>query len=207
MTADLSPAGPHSPEYTGQVADMLAECVRVLNYATAGDAPGLTYPADAYALLGTLAAGTGRLPQLFGQVRAFLAEQAAGGGLADDSGRDVMMLAAAASAGLIAASAHAESITRDLLAAQQSLSGLSAADAEPATVPNDTYGPLTAAELADLRAAAHKCLACGMLADVDPELHQSRYGHRPKYRDDSGRVLVWFAGQWAEKIDESGARP
>lgn len=75
------------------------------------------------------------------------------------------------------------------------------------TVPNDTYGDLTAAELADLRAAAHPCLTCGMLADVDPELHLSRYGHRPKYRDDSGRVLVWFASRWAEKIDEPARTP
>lgn len=58
-------------------------------------------------------------------------------------------------------------------------------------------------------ASAHKCLACGMLADVDPELHRTRYGHRPKYADETGRVFVWFAGRWAEKLDETapgGAR-
>jgi len=55
----------------------------------------------------------------------------------------------------------------------------------------------------DLHASAHACLACGMLADVDPELHHARYGHRPRYRDDDGRVRVWFAGQWAEKLDRT----
>jgi hypothetical protein len=72
-----------------------------------------------------------------------------------------------------------------------------------AAVQNDTYGELTRAELAELRAGAHPCLRCGMAADVDPVLHESRYGHRPKYRDESGRVFVWFAGRWAEKLDES----
>jgi len=72
-----------------------------------------------------------------------------------------------------------------------------------AVVRNDTHGDLTRAELDELRAGAHPCLRCGMLADVDPVLHEDRYGHRPKYRDESGRVFVWFAGRWAEKLDES----
>ena len=72
-----------------------------------------------------------------------------------------------------------------------------------AVVRNDTHGDLARAELDELRAGAHPCLRCGMLADVDPVLHEDRYGHRPKYRDESGRVFVWFAGRWAEKLDES----
>ncbi len=54
------------------------------------------------------------------------------------------------------------------------------------TVYNDTYGEMTGKELAELRKQAHKCLRCGMLADVDPVLHASRYGHRPQYRDEQG---------------------
>jgi hypothetical protein len=82
--------------------------------------------------------------------------------------------------------------------------GWAGAAAEPpaAEVLNDTHGDLTRAELAELRADAHPCLRCGMLADVDPVLHEARYGHAPKYRDESGRVFVW-AGQWAELLDES----
>ena len=53
----------------------------------------------------------------------------------------------------------------------------------------------------DLRASAHACLVCGRLADVDPELHHARYGHRSRYRDDDGTVRVWFAGRWAEKLN------
>jgi hypothetical protein len=78
-----------------------------------------------------------------------------------------------------------------------------AAPPAAAMVRNDTHGDVTRAELAELRAGAHPCLRCGMLADVDPVLHEERYGHRPKYRDESGRVFVWFAGRWAEKLDES----
>lgn len=44
---------------------------------------------------------------------------------------------------------------------------------------NDTYGEITTAELADLRAHAQRCRVCGMLATVDPAFHASRYGHAP----------------------------
>ena len=72
-----------------------------------------------------------------------------------------------------------------------------------------------APDIPDLRASAHACLACGMLADVDPELHHARYGHRPRYRDDDGTVRVWFEGgggwgvvginEWAETREENAA--
>jgi hypothetical protein len=67
---------------------------------------------------------------------------------------------------------------------------------DPATVRSDTYGEITRAELADLRAAARPCLRCGMLADVDPELHASRYGHAPVIRDGSG-TLTWSSDAWS----------
>lgn len=76
---DLNPDTPHSPERTRQLADVAAEAIRTLNYATMIDRGGLDYPGDAYELLGTLGQLAARLPQLCGQVSAWLdAEQAAG---------------------------------------------------------------------------------------------------------------------------------
>ena len=56
---------------------------------------------------------------------------------------------------------------------------------------NDTYGEITRAELADLRAHAERCSQCGMLASVDPALHTTRYGHAPRFRR-AGRVWTWI---------------
>src|SRR5258707_15858738 len=86
---ELRTDGPHSAEYTMQVAYALAEAARVLNYATMPGAGGLDYPGDAYSLLGALYTATERLPQLFGQLTAFLAGQRDAGKLADDHARNV----------------------------------------------------------------------------------------------------------------------
>lgn len=51
---------------------------------------------------------------------------------------------------------------------------------------NDTYGQVTDEEHQALRARAHRCSQCGQLADVDPNFHESRYGHAPQYQDDDG---------------------
>lgn len=58
-------------------------------------------------------------------------------------------------------------------------------------IQNDTFGEITDGELAELRKSSHLCIRCGMLADVDPVLHASRYGHRPAYRDDQGTWEYW----------------
>ena len=63
-------------------------------------------------------------------------------------------------------------------------------DSAPRTHPNDTYGELTGEELASAHEGAKKCLRCGMLATVDPILHESRYGHAPVIKDGTGE-LVW----------------
>jgi hypothetical protein len=69
--------GPHSPEYTKEVADFLAEAVRVLNYATKGD--GLQYPSDVAHVVGALALATERTQQLLQQLSTWLgAEHEAG---------------------------------------------------------------------------------------------------------------------------------
>jgi hypothetical protein len=70
---------PESPDRTRLLGGILAEAVRALNYATLGDVPGLEFPADADALLGNLALAVMRLPQLLGQVVAWLQDQNAAG--------------------------------------------------------------------------------------------------------------------------------
>lgn len=63
-------------------------------------------------------------------------------------------------------------------------------------IKNDTFGEISREELAALRATAHKCRQCGMLADVDPEFHQSRYGHAPSYTGEDGKIRAWINGRW-----------
>jgi hypothetical protein len=78
-TIDLNPDAPHSPERTRELADVAAEAVRTLNYATAPGKDGLTYPGDAYELLGALWTLSQRLPQLCHQTVDYLrGEQDAG---------------------------------------------------------------------------------------------------------------------------------
>lgn len=124
MDISLNTDGPHSPEYTQEVANALAEAVRVLNYATLGDAPGLENPGDAYSLLAALYTATMRMPQLLQQVRSFLNDEASSGQLADDHQRDPSTQTAIAGGALMTAAEHAESLTRNLQQAQQEISGL-----------------------------------------------------------------------------------
>lgn len=72
-TIDLDPDGPHDPKRTQQLADVAAEAIRTLNYATRSK-DGLRDPGDAYELLGTLAQLAERLPQLCGQIRDYLTD-------------------------------------------------------------------------------------------------------------------------------------
>lgn len=123
MEINLNPDGPHSPERTEEAGNLLAECVRYLNYASNGG-PGLAYPGDVYSLLGALYTGTERLPQLFGQLTAFLAAQKDSGTLADDLGRDVGKQVAMAAYRLGAAHGLAADLANALQQAQEAISGL-----------------------------------------------------------------------------------
>jgi hypothetical protein len=120
----LNPSGPHTPEYTRQVADTLAEAVRVLIYATRSGAGGLRYPADAYSLLGALCTATGRLDQLLTQVAGFLEAQHRSGTLSDSQGRDPRELVERALYSLFLAREAAFNLTNSLQAAQNAISGL-----------------------------------------------------------------------------------
>jgi hypothetical protein len=81
---ELRTDGPHSPEYTRQVASALAECVRVLNHATLSHEVGsaLKYPSHVDYVLVELASMALRLPQLCEQIATWLAGQHAAGRIA-----------------------------------------------------------------------------------------------------------------------------
>jgi hypothetical protein len=72
---DLNPDGPHSPERTQEIANLVAEGTRFLNYATLSEAPGLVAPCDAYELIGSVKIACERLPQLLSQTGAWLGDQ------------------------------------------------------------------------------------------------------------------------------------
>jgi len=124
MATELRTDGPHSPEYTREVGRVLAEAVRVLNYATLAEAPGLGYPGDAYTLIADLYTATSRMPQLAGQIKNFLDGWQASGQLADDHGADVNERIAAAGYHLGLAHGAASDLTRALQQAQNAISGL-----------------------------------------------------------------------------------
>lgn len=124
MNIDLNTDGPHSPDYTRQLGDALAETVRCLNYATLAEAPGLDYPADAYSLLGALCTAMGRMPQLLDQVGRFLRDQAATGALGDDHGRDPAIQAGMAADLLEDVRNRIAGLTPNLHQAQNDIAGL-----------------------------------------------------------------------------------
>ena len=123
MTA-LNPDGPHSPERTAEAAATLDACSRFLVYATMGTAPGLDYPAEMYSLLGELYSATGRMQQLFGQLRVFLRAQAEAGNLGDRSGRDIHLSVSAACGALVEAGHQSAALTSLLQEAQKEIAGL-----------------------------------------------------------------------------------
>ena len=124
MNIDLNPDGPHSPERTAEVAAIFDACSRFLVYATLGGAPGLDYPAEMYSLLGELYSATGRMQQLFGQLRVFLRAQAEAGNLGDRSGRDIHLSVSAACGALVAAGDASAALTSLLQEAQKEIAGL-----------------------------------------------------------------------------------
>lgn len=127
-TITLSTLGPHTPEYTSEVGQALAECVRVLNYATRSPADeAFRYPADVYELLGSLYTATERMPQLFRQLGEWLARQDQGGRLGVDGGRSKDAVARQVELGRIwlgSAATAALDLTRTLQSAQNSIAQL-----------------------------------------------------------------------------------
>lgn len=75
--------GPHDDDTITALAQITAEAVRALNHATFPRA-ALSEPGTVYRVLGELATAANRLPQLCSQLARWLAEENAGGQLADD---------------------------------------------------------------------------------------------------------------------------
>jgi hypothetical protein len=76
--------GPYADTSTAAAADLAAESVRYLNYATRG---GISEPATTAAVAGSLALAAGRLPQLLHGVSQWLTAELAAGRVADDHHR------------------------------------------------------------------------------------------------------------------------
>jgi hypothetical protein len=84
-TVWLSSDGPHSDDYTSEVATVLSEAVRVLNNATLSRT-GVTYPSTVYDVLSRISATAGGLDQLLRQLGEALRRMLASGQLGDDHG-------------------------------------------------------------------------------------------------------------------------
>ena len=127
-TITLNTLGPHSPKYTAEVAWGLAECVRVLNYATGSSAAaGIAYPVTVYELLGALSTTTGRMPQLLSQLARWLEDRMRAGALADDRDGDVGAAVADARGALDRARSSVADATAALQDAQNAIGGLRSA--------------------------------------------------------------------------------
>lgn len=83
MNVNLNPDGPHSDDYTREVAAALPECVRVLNRATYPHV-GVTWPSTIGSIVGNVHAAAAGLTQLLHQCDARLTEMADTGRLYDD---------------------------------------------------------------------------------------------------------------------------
>lgn len=135
-TVTLDVAGPRSPDYTARVARAFAECVQVLNHATAAP-DGIGNAGVAQDVLGSLHQAMAGLPQLFGQLGRWLQGARETGALApaaDVAAADVAAadVAAADVAGAVAAVTEAldwaeiqiGTVTDSLYDAQRAILGL-----------------------------------------------------------------------------------
>jgi hypothetical protein len=117
--------GPHSDEDTAAGAELAAAAIRFLNYATGPHATaGLTFPATAYAVTGSLARAVSELGQCFGQVTDFLDRELAAGRLGHDSGCHAALPVERARRHLEHAARAARALNGALSAAQSDLAGL-----------------------------------------------------------------------------------
>jgi malonyl CoA-acyl carrier protein transacylase len=106
---------------TVTLARTAAEAIRGLNHATRHQA-GLSHPAVACDILGTLSLAASRLPQLLTQITGYLDRALAAGRLGHDLGEDPAHAVDAAAVFLEDARGSAASLASDLDAAQQQLS-------------------------------------------------------------------------------------
>jgi hypothetical protein len=121
------------------LAQDAAEAIRALAHATRPARGGLTYPGDAYELLGVLGLLAGCLPQVLAQIEAFLTGELAAGRVViaagDHTGNPGAVIGEAA-AFLRRAQAAAAGLARDLDAAQSTLVWAGAPDPTPGPAPD-----------------------------------------------------------------------
>jgi hypothetical protein len=117
--------GPHDDDHTTAAADLAAECIRFLNYATGSHSPaGLVYPATAYMIAADLSSAAHRMVQLFGQLANWLEREDAAGMLGTDDGAPSADVVALASIRLAEAAAAARHLSARLAALQNDIAGL-----------------------------------------------------------------------------------
>jgi hypothetical protein len=107
--------GPHDDEHTAAVADLAAEAIRFLNYASGSHSPsGLVYPSTVYWIAGNLSSATYRMVQLFEQLGGWLATSDADGMLGTDDGAPTADVTMRARADLREATASASKLADQL---------------------------------------------------------------------------------------------
>ena len=111
-----------------EVAGAIAEDARTLNYLTRAGAVALEYPSDLYDVLGELRTAAQRLPQLFGQMAAWLAGEHEAGRVAHANGADTGEYVEAVTGALGRAGTDAETLAAALGSAHDASSGLAVAD-------------------------------------------------------------------------------
>jgi hypothetical protein len=144
--ADLSrepepPDGPDDEPTLAELADQAAEAIRSLNHRTM---PGrdLEYPADVYAIVGTLKVMADRLPQLLRQLSAWLEAEHKAGRAGHDSGQDPGPYVGDVTAALTLAATVAGTLSDALRLAHNASSGIKSADLSREPDSDDDSGGL-----------------------------------------------------------------
>lgn len=135
MTDDTAPCsvainigGPRDPQYVLELAEAFAEIVRALNHITR-DHEALLYPSEADRLIREVSSAASRLPQLLGQVGAWLEQERAAGRIEVPSGEfagDARLAVVTAGVRLEMASAIAAALQEALDDAARVTCGLAA---------------------------------------------------------------------------------
>jgi hypothetical protein len=117
--------GPHADEHTADAADLAAEAIRFLNYATGSHSPaGLVFPSTVYLLAADLSSAAWRMQQLFTQLSDWLAAEEAAGRLGTDDGGPAADTVTAARKGLAESADTAQILSVSLAKLQNAISGL-----------------------------------------------------------------------------------
>lgn len=130
---DLDPDGPCDPQRTAALGRLLDEATRALAHTTMHDA-AIEYASEVYRLLGDLYTAIGRLPQICGQLDAWMHAAHEKGLLREVStgrhGGDTHRAVAELCSHLATAGTSAGQLTRHLQGAQNAIGGVEHAEAD-----------------------------------------------------------------------------